>query len=231
MNGTRDEATWDETMPYGVDTIRLHISFPAAPQSYDDGMWRLRPLRGWTGGARWDEEEATAAAAAAEQARANSSLRATLDRVIAAIGTSVVEAQGGVQYAQKGASTRNPTPRAEPNSEGRSLPELGRIGRYSNLRSQLQEIDPDNLALQTLADPKRYVPTEADIDALELALARARARPPATQGPVNTFADPGGPERGSDAPTSRPTEWGAKPTNVLPRSLTTEDLGVRGSVE
>ena len=39
-------------MPYGVDTIRLRISFPAAPapQGYDDGMWRMRPLRGWTGG-------------------------------------------------------------------------------------------------------------------------------------------------------------------------------------
>ena len=51
---------------------------------------------------------------------------------------------------------------------------------------------PD-LLLQTLADLKSYVPTEADIGAMRLEVARARAQPPASQGPVNTFADPGGP--------------------------------------
>ena len=196
MDGTRDKAARDEAMPYGVDTIRLRISFPAAPASrgYDDRMWRMRPLRGWTGGAQWDEEAAAAVAAAAAQASASSSLRATLDRVIAAVEARAVKAQSGVQLAQAEPPPENETARrAEPNSEELSLPEVGRVGRYSNLRSQLQEIDPDNLLLQTLADPKSYVPTEADIDALELALARARARPPASQGPVNTFADPGGP--------------------------------------
>ncbi len=39
-------------MPYGVDTIRLRITSPAAPvsQGYNGRMWRMRPLRGWTGG-------------------------------------------------------------------------------------------------------------------------------------------------------------------------------------
>ncbi len=183
-------------MPYGVDTIRLRISFPAAPASrgYNGRAWRMRPLRGWTGGAQWDEEEAAAAAAAAAQVSAQSSLRATLDRVIAAVEARAARAQGGVQLAQAEPPPENETARrAEPNSEGRSLPELGRIGRYSNLRSQLQEIDPDNPLLQTLADPKSYVPTEADIEAMRLEVARARARPPASQGPVNTPADPGGP--------------------------------------
>ena len=47
---TRD--TRDEAMPYGVDTIRLRISFPAAPASrgYNGRAWKMRPLRGWTGG-------------------------------------------------------------------------------------------------------------------------------------------------------------------------------------
>ena len=47
-------------MPYGVDTIRLRISFPTAPVSrgYNGRMWRMRPLRGWTGGAEWDAQEA-----------------------------------------------------------------------------------------------------------------------------------------------------------------------------
>lgn len=60
MDGSRDDAARDETMPYGVDTIRLRISFPAAPVSrgYNGRMWRMRPLRGWTGGARWDAREA-----------------------------------------------------------------------------------------------------------------------------------------------------------------------------
>lgn len=108
---------------------------------------------------------------------------------------------------------------------------MGRVGRYSNLRSQLQEIDPDNLLLQTLADPKSYVPTEADIEAMRLEVARARARPPASQGPVNTPSDPGGPEGSSGAQLLRPTERDAKPTNPSPRSLTTEDLGVKGNVK
>ena len=108
-HGSRDEA-----MPYGVDTIRLRISFPAAPvsQGYNGRAWKMRPLRGWTGGARWDEEAAARAgqgggyadegvaipiASAAQQASAGSSLRATLDRVIAAMSTEppAVEAQGG----------------------------------------------------------------------------------------------------------------------------------------
>ena len=194
MDGTRDEATRDETMPYGVDTIRLRISFPAVPASrgYNGRAWGMRPLRGWTGRARWDEEAAAAAAAAAAQDSARSSLQATLDRVIAAMPTEppAVEAQGGVQYAQRGPSTRNPTPRAEPNSEGRSLPEVGRVGRFSNLRSQLQEIDPGNPLLQTLADPRSYVPTEADIEALGRALDDAHSRRPPLQGPVSTFDNP-----------------------------------------
>ncbi len=39
-------------MPYGVDTLRLRISFPAAPVSrgYNGRAWKMRPLRGWTGG-------------------------------------------------------------------------------------------------------------------------------------------------------------------------------------
>ena len=193
MDGTGGEAARYDLMPYGVDTIRLRISFPAAPasQGYDDRMWRIRPLRGWTGGAEWDAREAAAAA----QASAGSSLRAPLDWMIAAVEARAVKAQGGVQLAQAEPPPENETARrAEPNSEGRSLPELGRIGRYSNLRSQLQETDPDNPLLQTLADPKIYVPTEADIEAMRLEVARARARPAASQGSVNTFADPGGPE-------------------------------------
>ena len=47
----------DETMPYGMDTIRLRISFPAAPVSRGYNG-RMRPLRGWTGGAKWDAREA-----------------------------------------------------------------------------------------------------------------------------------------------------------------------------
>lgn len=47
-------------MPYGVDTIRLRISFPAASVSrgYNGRAWKMRPLRGWTGGAEWDAREA-----------------------------------------------------------------------------------------------------------------------------------------------------------------------------
>ena len=106
---TRD--TRDEAMPYGVDTIRLRISFPAAPVSrgYNGRAWKMRPLRGWTGGARWDEAAAARAeqggyadggvaiANAAQQVSASSSLRATLDRVIAAMSAEppAVEAQGG----------------------------------------------------------------------------------------------------------------------------------------
>ena len=57
----RDDAR-DEAMSYGVDTIRLRISFPAAPapQDYDDRVWWMRPLRGWTGGQT--EAEASAGA-------------------------------------------------------------------------------------------------------------------------------------------------------------------------
>ena len=112
MGGLRDDPR-DDPMPYGVDTIRLRISFPAAPVSrgYNGRAWKMRPLRGWTGGARWDEEAAARAgqggrgdegvaipiASGAQQVNASSSLRATLDRVIAAMsaGPSAVEAQGG----------------------------------------------------------------------------------------------------------------------------------------
>ena len=104
----------DEAMPYGVDTIRLRISFPTAPasQGYNGRAWKMRPLRGWTGGARWDEEAVARAeqgggyadegvaipiASGAQQVSAGFSLRATLDRVIAAMSTEppAVEAQGG----------------------------------------------------------------------------------------------------------------------------------------
>ena len=112
MDGLRDDHR-DDAAPYGVDTIRLRISFPAAPVSrgYNGRAWKMRPLRGWTGGARWDEEAAARAeqggcadegvaipiASGAQQASAGSSLRATLDRVIAAMSTEppAVEAQGG----------------------------------------------------------------------------------------------------------------------------------------
>lgn len=42
----------DDPMPYGINTIRLRISLPPAPapQDYDDRVWWMRPLRGWTGG-------------------------------------------------------------------------------------------------------------------------------------------------------------------------------------
>ena len=48
MGGVRD----GDAAPYGVDTIRLRISFPAAPvsQGYNGRAWKMRPLRGWTGG-------------------------------------------------------------------------------------------------------------------------------------------------------------------------------------
>ncbi len=222
-------------MPYGVDTIRLRISFPAAPASegYNGRAWRMRPLRGWTGGAQWDEEAAATAAAAAAQASAGSSLRATLDRVIAGMEARAVKAQGGVQLAQAEPPPENETARrAEPNSEELSLPELGRIGRYSNLRSQLQETDPDNPLLQTLADPKIYVPTEADIEAMRLEVARARARPPASQGPVNTPADPGGPvPRLSVGPTDYSV--GLPPSTGANRGLVfvSENLRPPGSPE
>ena len=51
--------------PYGVDTIRLRISWPAAPASrgYNGKMWRRRPLRGWTSGARQDAPGADAGTA------------------------------------------------------------------------------------------------------------------------------------------------------------------------
>ena len=112
MDGLRDDPR-DDPMPYGVDTIRLRISFPTmpAPQGYDDQMWRMRPLRGWTGGqvaaeqpagveqgeSNVDGGVATPVASAAQQGSAGSSLRATLDRVIAAMSTEppAVEAQGG----------------------------------------------------------------------------------------------------------------------------------------
>ena len=54
MDGSKDDAVRDDEMPYGVDTIRLRISFPAAPvpQGYNGRAWGMRPLRGWAGGAK-----------------------------------------------------------------------------------------------------------------------------------------------------------------------------------
>lgn len=51
--------------PYGVDTIRLRISWPAAPASrgYNGRKWSMRPLRGQTGGARQDAPGADAVTA------------------------------------------------------------------------------------------------------------------------------------------------------------------------
>ena len=51
VDGVREDHR-DELMPYGVDTIRLRISFPAGPVSggYNGRAWKMRPLRGWTGG-------------------------------------------------------------------------------------------------------------------------------------------------------------------------------------
>ena len=59
VDGLRDDHR-DEAMPYGVDTIRLRISFPDAPvsQGYNGRMWRMRPLRGWTGAARLNAQRA-----------------------------------------------------------------------------------------------------------------------------------------------------------------------------
>jgi len=39
-------------LPYGVDTIVLRIEWPTAPASrgYNGRAWKMRPLRGWTGG-------------------------------------------------------------------------------------------------------------------------------------------------------------------------------------
>ncbi len=41
-----------EHLPYGVDTIVLRIEWPVAPvaRGYNGRVWRMRPLRGWTGG-------------------------------------------------------------------------------------------------------------------------------------------------------------------------------------
>lgn len=51
VGGVRNDHR-DEQMPYGVDTIRLRIEWPAAPVSrgYNGRAWKMRPLRGWTGG-------------------------------------------------------------------------------------------------------------------------------------------------------------------------------------
>ena len=123
MDGLR-EGPQDDPMPYGVDTIRLRISFPPAPapRGYNGRAWKMRPLRGWTGGARWDAQQAereTAASAgaqggyadedtasgmagAAQPVNAGSSLRATLDRVIAAMSAEApaVAAHGGGQFVK-----------------------------------------------------------------------------------------------------------------------------------
>ena len=58
-----DDVTRDDAAPYGVDTIWLRIEWPAppAPQGYDGRMWRMRPLRGWTGGQAADAEPSAGA--------------------------------------------------------------------------------------------------------------------------------------------------------------------------
>jgi len=41
----------EDALPYGVDTLVLRIEWPApARRGYNGRMWRMRPLRGWTGG-------------------------------------------------------------------------------------------------------------------------------------------------------------------------------------
>ncbi len=50
MDGVRSGAVRDEALPCGVDTIVLRIEWPAAAlRGYNGRMWRMRPLRGWTG--------------------------------------------------------------------------------------------------------------------------------------------------------------------------------------
>ena len=82
---------------------------------------------------------------------------------------------------------------------GRALsdPELFRLERYNVMRSQLQEIDPENpeLRKEYLTGPEGFVPTEADVDALYQALKDARSGRSPPQGPVNTPDNPRGPER------------------------------------
>ena len=145
-----------------------------------------------------------------------------------------VEVRGGVQYAQKGPPERDETTRGvEPDEGPLSDAEVFRLEVYGRLRKQLKEIDPDNPALQKsyLTGRGGFVPTEADLEALGQAYDDVHSRRSPPQGPVNTFADPGGPENSSDAQVSKPTEWDIKPTTLPPRSLTTEDLGVRGSIK
>ena len=53
-DGARDAA-----LPYGVDTLVLRMEWTrpaAAPRGYNGKMWRMRPVRGWSGGQAIGEE-------------------------------------------------------------------------------------------------------------------------------------------------------------------------------
>lgn len=52
LGGDAVDGVRDDRLPYGVDTIVLRMEWPAAaaPRGYNGRMWRMRPLRGWTGG-------------------------------------------------------------------------------------------------------------------------------------------------------------------------------------
>ncbi len=200
MNGARDEAARDEALPYGVDTIRLRITWPAAPvsQGYNGRMWRMRPLRGWTGGqgagvARPDGEAIAPSALLAGGSDLTGAQRGRpfnsglAQRIGSALGT---------QYAQSELFEKDETTRrVEPGEGPLSDAELFRLEAHGKLRSRLKEIDPESPELRKpyLTGRGGFVPTEADLDGLYQALKDARSRRPPPQGPVNTPADPGGP--------------------------------------
>ena len=195
----------DGALPYGVNTLVLRIEWPAParPRGYNGRMWRMRPLRGWTGG--------FASAQVVSQLDDEAVGPSTTTPVI---GSERVEAQrerasddvskGGlaqgsqtapdVRYAQRG-----PPGRARPpgGTGGRALndSELFRLERYNAMRSRLEEIDPRNRELQKqyVTGPEGFVPSQAEVDALGRALESARSSGPMPQGPVNTFNNPGGP--------------------------------------
>jgi hypothetical protein len=202
MTGARDEAARDEAMPYGVDTIRLRITWPAAPvsQGYNG---RMRPLRGWTGGQeagvpRPDGEAIAPSALAGGSDTVEAPYSRMLDDGL------VQEAQPvpGVQYAQRGPPKRMRPP-GGPGEGPLSDAELLRLELHGTLRSQLKEIDPENPELRKpyLSEQGGFVPSEADLDGLRQVLGDARSRRPPPQRPVNTFEIPGRPGSSSDAQT------------------------------